>query len=122
MAPAPPPVVPAVEFVEVVVVPVDGVEVVVPVVGVAVVVPAAGVAVVVDEFCMVGNAAAPPPAGKPLRSVALPTPPVPGVAVCAIADETRPIDRKRTNPELRIMAEYIMLYCPAEREMADQTA
>ena len=85
-APAPPPVVPVVGLVE------------------DVVVPAVGVAVVVDEFCMVGKAATPPPAGNPLRSVALPTPPVPVVAVCAIADETRAIDRKRANPELHIMA------------------
>ena len=112
--PALPPVVPVVELVE------D--DVVVPATGVDVVVPAVGVAVVVDEFCMVGNAAAPPPAGNPFRSVALPTPPPVGAAVCASADETRPINRKRANPELRIMAGCIMPQCPAEREMADQTA
>jgi hypothetical protein len=93
--PTAPPVVPVVEVVE------D--DVVVPVAEV-VVVPAVGVEVVVDEFCTLGNAAAPPPAGNPLRNVALPTPPPVGAAVCARADETRPIDRKRANPELRIMA------------------
>lgn len=103
LPPALPAVVPVVELVEDDVVPATGVDVV-PAVGVAVVVPAVGAAVVVDEFWMVGKAAAPPPAGNPLRSVALPTPPVPGVAVCAIADETRAIDRNRANPELRIMA------------------
>jgi hypothetical protein len=96
LPPALPAVVPVVELVK------D--DVVVPVVGVDVVVPAVGVLVVVDEFCMVGKAAAPPPAGNPLRSVALPTPPPVGAAVCASADETRAIDRKRANPELRIMA------------------
>jgi hypothetical protein len=105
LPPALPAVVPVVELVEDdVVVPATGVDVVVPVVGVDVVVPAVGVLVVVDEFCMVGKAAAPPPAGNPLRSVALPTPPPVGAAVCASADETRAIDRKRANPELRIMA------------------
>jgi hypothetical protein len=93
--PAAPPVVPVVEVVE------D--DVVVPVAEV-VVVPAVGVEVVVGEFCTLGNATAPPPAGNPLRSVALPTPPLVGAAVCASADETRPIDRKKANPELRIMA------------------
>jgi hypothetical protein len=105
LPPALPAVVPVVELVEDdVVVPATGVDVVVPVVAVDVVVPAVGVLVVVDEFCMVGKAAAPPPAGNPLRSVALPTPPPVGAAVCASADETRAIDRKRANPELRIMA------------------
>src|SRR6266403_1251190 len=72
----PAPVVPVVELVE------DGV----------VVVAAAGVEVVVAEFCTLGSATAPPPAGNPLCSVALPTVPVVGVAVCATAVETRAID------------------------------
>jgi hypothetical protein len=100
---------------EVEVVPAAGVEVVV------VVVPAAGV-VVVDEFCTVGKATAPPPAGNPLRSVALPTPPVVGVAVCARAVETRPMDSRKANPALRIMAGYIMRQRPPWRERPDQTA
>jgi hypothetical protein len=105
-APVPPPAVPVVELVEADPgAPVATVEVVVPVAGVEVAVPGVGVASVVDEFCMVGNAATPPPAGNPLRSVALPTPPPVGAAVCASAGETRPIDRRKANPELRIMAE-----------------
>jgi hypothetical protein len=95
--PALPPVVPVVPVAEVV-----EDDVVVPVAEV-VVVPAVGVEVVVDEFCALGNATAPPPAGNRLRRTALPTPPV-GAAVCAIADETRASDRNRANPELRIMA------------------
>jgi hypothetical protein len=77
---------------------------VVALVDVDVVVPAAEVEFVVPEFCTLGSATTPPPAGKPLLSVALPTFPVVGVALCAGAVETRPIDRKRANPELRIMA------------------
>src|ERR1700731_3633910 len=61
LPPALPAVVPVVELVEDdVVVPVVGVAGAAPAVGVAVVAPAVGVAVVVDEFCMVGKAAAPP--------------------------------------------------------------
>jgi hypothetical protein len=86
------------------------------------VVPAAEVEVVPDEFCTVGKATAPPPAGKPLRSVALPTPPVVGVAVCARAAETRPMDSRKANPALRIMAGYIMRQRPPWRERSDQTA
>jgi hypothetical protein len=37
------------------------------------------------------------------------------VAVCATAVETRAIDRKKANPELRIMAGYIMRQHPARR-------
>jgi hypothetical protein len=118
-APALPPVVP-------VVAPVAAVEVVVPVAGVEAAVPGVGVASVVDEFCKLGSATAPPPPGNPLRSVALPTAPVVGVAegaaVCASVDETTPIDRKKANPKLRIMPGYIMRHCAAQREMADQTA
>ena len=118
-APALPPVVP-------VVAPVAAVEVVVPVAGVEAAVPGVGVASVVDEFGKLGSATAPPPPGNPLRSVALPTAPVVGVAegaaVCASVDETTPIDRKKANPKLRIMPGYIMRHCAAQREMADQTA
>jgi hypothetical protein len=106
--------------------PVATVEVVVPVAGVEVAVPGVGVASVVAEFCTLGNATAPPPAGKPLRRAALPTAPVVGVAegavVCANAGETRPIDRKKANAGMRIMAGCIMPYRPARRETADQTA
>jgi hypothetical protein len=99
---------------------------VVEVVEVVVVVPAVDVEVVPDEFCTLGNATAPPPVGKPLRKVALPTPPVPGeadgVAFWARAIETMPIDRKRAKPGVRIMAGYIMRHCPLCREIPDQTA
>jgi hypothetical protein len=54
---------------------------VVPVVEMVVVVPAVDAEVVPDEFCTLGNATAPPPAGNPLRKAALPTFPVVGVAV-----------------------------------------
>ena len=73
------------------------------VVDVDVVVVAAGMDVVV-EFCTLGSALAPPPVGKPLLSVALPTFPVVGVALCPRAVETSPIDSRKANPELRIMA------------------
>ena len=67
-----------------------------------VVVPAAGVDAV-PELCTLGSATAPPPAGSPLRSVALPTFPVVGVALCARAVETSPNHRKKANPQLRII-------------------
>jgi len=101
----PAPVVPVIELVEVVVV-----------------VPAAGVEVVVAEFCTLGSATAPPPAGNPLRSVALPTVPVVAVAVCATAVETKLSDRRRANPALRFMGGYIMRQRPPWRERPDQTA
>ena len=122
-----PPAVPVVELVEAVPgAPVATVKVVVPVAGVEVAVPGVGVASVVAEFCTLGNATAPPPAGKPLRRAALPTAPVVGVAegavVCASAGETRLIDRKKANAGMRIMAGCMMPYRPARRETADQTA
>jgi hypothetical protein len=94
----------------------DVVEVVVPVVGVE----------VVDEFCTLGRATAPPPAGNPLRKVALPTPPVPGepdgVAFWGRAVETMPIDRRRAKPEARIMAGYICVLARVGARCPDQTA
>jgi hypothetical protein len=106
--PVPPPVVEVVALVELV----EVVE--------EVVVPVAGVEVAVDEFCMLGSATAPPPVGNPLLRVALPTFPVVGVALCATAVETRPIDSRKANPKLRIMAGYIMCHCSLCRERPDQ--
>jgi len=102
---APVPVVPVVKLAEVVVV-----------------VAATGVEPVGDEFGTPGNATAPPPDGNPLRSVALPTFPVVGVALCATAVETRAIDRRKAKPELRIMVKHIMRQRPERRERPDQTA
>ena len=64
------------------------------------------VAVPVADGASVGSATAPPPAGKPLLVVALPTAPALDVAVCAVAGAT--------NASVRISAETIRLM-PAQR-------
>ena len=64
--------------------------VVVVLVVVVVVLPGVGFPVVTADGAMVGSAAAPPPAGNPLRVAALPTSPAVEVAVCATAGMAMP--------------------------------
>ncbi|MBV9018326.1 MAG: hypothetical protein JO058_21960 [Alphaproteobacteria bacterium] len=89
------------------------------------VVPAAGAWVRVLELAMLGSATAPPEAGKPLRSEALPTSPAVGVAegaeVCARAVAVTPRDNSKARTRARIMPLYIGDR-PARRETRDQGA